>query len=222
MDGLKRLVTILVLLFVVAAPAAALAQSYGGQMNPQSNAYQGGAQQAQQGQTGQAGQGNIPQTNKNLADSISSMPKISMFAAAVKAGGYDDLLSSQGPYMVFAPTDDSLQSATGITDVNSLTSDQTIVSSLAEDCIVNQVNQQQGQQSQANSGQLSMTTLSGKTITATKANGKITANGVHIVYATKATNGMLIITDGLVNGPPSSSGTSASSGVIPGTSGAGG
>jgi uncharacterized surface protein with fasciclin (FAS1) repeats len=194
MDGLKRLVTILVLLFVVVGvSASALAQS------------SDGARQAQQGQ---AGQGGMQQTNKNLADTISNMPKISMFDAAIKAGGYDDMLSGQGTYIVFAPTDDSIQRDYGISDVSSLNNDQ--IDNIVQNCIASPG--QQGQQ-QANSGQLTLTTLGGKTITATKSNGKITVNGVHVVYATKATNGMLVITDGLVSGAPGSAGTSGTTGT---------
>ena len=208
MDGLKRLVTILVLLFVVVGvSASALAQSTGG---------------AQQAQQGQAGQGGMQQTNKNLADTISGMPKISMFDAAVKAGGYDDMLSGQGTYIVFAPTDDSIQRDYGISDISSLGNDQ--IDNIVQNCIANPG--QQGQQ-QSNSGQMTLTTLGGKTITATKSNGKITVNGVHVVYATKATNGMLVITDGLVSGSPGSAGTSDTTGTggmtgTSGTMGAGG
>jgi len=207
MDGLKNLVTILALLLVVVAVSApSMAQSYAGQMNPQQG--MGGAQQPQQGQ---AGQGGMPQSNKNLADTISGMPKISMFAAAVKAGAYDDMLTGQGPYMVFAPTDDAVQNVMGITDVNTLTNDKNAVTGLVEDSIVYQVNQQQGQQS--NTGQMTMKTLSGKTITASKSNGKITVNGVKVLYATKTTNGILVITDGLVGGAPSTSGAADTSGA---------
>ena len=203
MDGSKRLLTILALLIVVVAVTApSMAQSYGGQMNPAQST--GGVMQTQQGQAGQSG---MQQSSKNLADTLSTMPKLSMFAAAVKAGGYDDVLSGQGPYMVFAPTDDAIQSALGISDANALTNDQNAVTGLCEDSIVYQVNQQQGQQSQANPSQMTMKTLSGKTVTADKSNGKITVNGVHVLYVTKATNGMLVVTDGLVGGAPSSSGT---------------
>jgi uncharacterized surface protein with fasciclin (FAS1) repeats len=120
-----------------------------------------------------------------------------MFTAAVKAAGYDQMLSQQAqgqnPYMVFAPTDKALQRDMGVTDVNALMSDESAVKSLIDNCIVSSV-----KEPQEGSNTITMTTLGGMQLTATKSNKGITVNGIKVVDAVMATNGMLAVTDGVV------------------------
>jgi uncharacterized surface protein with fasciclin (FAS1) repeats len=194
MDEIKKTVAVFaIIMLVIALAAPAVAQTYGGRMaQPQAGGYQRGGQQAmpQQGQ-----QGGMPQSNKDLMATMEDRSDISMFTAAVKALGYDRMLSqqSQNPYIVFAPTDRALQRDMGVTDVNTLMSDTNAVKSLVENCIVSNVSEPP-----EGSNTITMTTLGGMQLTATKSNTGITVNGVKVIDAVMATNGMLAVTDGVV------------------------
>lgn len=178
---------------VMAFIAPAMAQSYGGQMAQP--AYQGGSQQGQmgqagQGQAGQGQQGGLTESKKDLMQTLQDTQDASVFAAAVRAAGYDQTLSqNEGPFMVFAPSDSALQNA-GI-DISSM--DQNTAKSLVESCIVSKVTEpQQG------SDTLTMTSISGQQISAKKSNNGITVNGIKVSNVVKADNGMLVVTDGIV------------------------
>lgn len=196
MDGLKKLMAIFAIIVVIAAfTTPALAQSYGGGMaRPQA----GGGQQTM------PQQGGLPESNKDLMATMEGMSDISMFTAAVKAAGYDQMLGQgqqgvseqQGPIMVFAPTDKALQKDMGISDVNALVSDPGMAKSLVENCIVSNVKEpQQG------SDTVTMTTIGGMQVTAKKSDTGITVNGVKVINAVLANNGMLAVTDGVVGMP---------------------
>jgi uncharacterized surface protein with fasciclin (FAS1) repeats len=189
MDRTKKIVAVFaVMALVIAFTAPAMAQTYGGQ---QAMPRQGGQQaMPQQGQ-----QGGLPQSNKDLMATMETTPQASLFAAAVKAAGYDTMLGQQGQaqYMVFAPTDKALKRDMGITDASALESDPSMARSLVENCIISQVTEpQQG------SNTMTMTTLGGKQITATKSSSGIIVDGINVVDAVMATNGMLAMTDGVV------------------------
>jgi uncharacterized surface protein with fasciclin (FAS1) repeats len=196
MDGIKKIVAVFaIIMLVIAFTAPTMAQTYGGRMaQPQAGGYQRGGQQAMP-QRGQ--QGGLPQSNKDLMATMESRSDISMFTAAVKAAGYDQMLGqqvqSQNPYMVFAPTDEALQRDMGVTDVNALVSDANAVKSLVENCIVSNVNEPQ-----EGSNTITMTTMGGMQLTATKSSSGITVNGIKVVDAVMATNGLLAVTDGVV------------------------
>jgi len=194
MDGLKKTVAVFaIIMLVIAFAAPAMAQMYGGRMaQPQAGGYQRGGQQAM---PPQGGQGNIPQSNKDLMATMEDRSDISIFTAAVKTAGYDRMLSQsqQNPYMVFAPSDQALQKDLGANGVNALYTDPNAVKNLVESCIVSNVNEpQQGSKT------LTMTTLGGTQLIATKSDTGITVNGVRIIDAVMATNGLLTVTDGVV------------------------
>jgi len=196
---MKKIVAIFaIFMLVIAFAAPAMAQMYGGGMaQPQAGGYQGGGQQAMPAQGGQGQQGGLPQSNKDLMATMESRPDISMFAAAVKAAGYDQMLSQQAqgqnPYMVFAPTDKALQRDMGVTDVNALLSDESAVKSLVDNCIVSNFKEPQG-----GSNTITMTTVGGMKLTAMKSDSGITVNGIKVIEPVMATNGLLAVTDGVV------------------------
>ncbi len=183
MDGFKSallMVTVALLAMAVAAPV--LAQTYGG-----------GMQQAplQQGQAQQAG---LRESGKDLMATIEGMKGIGMFAAAVKATGYDKMLSQQeGPFMVFAPADSAIKRDMAASDVGSLLSDESMARGIVEGSIVSSVAEpQQGADT------ITMTSIGGGTITARKTSSGITINGVKAIDVVRATNGIVIVTDGIV------------------------
>ncbi len=203
MDGLRKVAAVFALTVVVLAfIGPAMAQQYGGgmaqpayqqgQMGQYPQGYQQGQTgQYQQGQMGQGQQGGLRETNKDLMQTLQDTQDASIFAAAVRAAGYDQTLSQQeGPYMVFAPSDKAFQKA-GITDASALS--DTDMKSLVESCIVSKVTEPaQGSDS------FTMTTIGGQKLTAKKSGSGIAVNGVKVVNVMKADNGMLIITDDFV------------------------
>jgi uncharacterized surface protein with fasciclin (FAS1) repeats len=214
MDGLKKILIIFALMVLVIGFAApSLAQYYGGARYGQpSNVYQGGMSQYQGGrqmmpqqggqqqqqmmprQGGQQQQGGLKESNKDIMVTMEGMSDLGLFVAAVKAAGEDKLLSeNEGPFMVFAPNDKAIEKDTGITDVESLTSDAKAVKEVVDNCIVSKVTEPpQGSDSFA------MTTLGGKSLTLKKSNTGITVNGKKVVNVIKTENGMLIVTDSIV------------------------
>jgi uncharacterized surface protein with fasciclin (FAS1) repeats len=203
MDGFKKTLVFFALMVLVTALAApALAQSYGSGMAQQPNVYQGGMQPAGQGQMGQGQmgqaqqgqQGGLRASNKDLTATMDDMTDISMFAAAVKAAGYDKTLSeNEGPYMVFAPSDKAIQKNLGVSDADTLVSDQKTVKGLVDNCIVSKVTEpKQGTDT------MTLTSIGGKKIVAKKTSSGITVNGMKVVNVMKAENGMVIVTDGIV------------------------
>lgn len=201
MDGSRKIVAVFAFMAVVLAVAApAMAQSYGsGYAQPASQGTQPADQSVQQGQADQTqaaqGQqsrpGDLKETNKDLMQTIDNTQDVSMFAAAVKAAGYDQTLGQkEGPYMVFAPSDRAMQNA-GITDINSM--DQDSLKSLVEGCIVSKVTEpKQG------SDTIKMTSMSGMPINAKKTSNGIMVNGIKVSSVLKADNGILAVTDGVV------------------------
>jgi uncharacterized surface protein with fasciclin (FAS1) repeats len=178
MDGFKNaLLTIAIALLAMTLAVPVLAQTYGGGM--------------QQGQAQQAG---LRESGKDLMATIEGMKGISMFAAAVKATGYDKMLSQQeGPLMVFAPADSAITRETGVSDVSKLLSDESAARGIVEGSIVSSVAEpQQGTDT------ATMTSIGGGTITAKKTSGGIMINGVKALDVVRATNGIVIVTDGIV------------------------
>ena len=96
--------------------------------------------------------------------------------------------------MVFAPTNEALQRDASINDSAAIVNDPDMAKNLVENCIVADVKEPaQG------SDEMTMTTLGGKVLTATKSSGSITVNDVRVLYPIKATNGILAVTDGIVS-----------------------
>jgi uncharacterized surface protein with fasciclin (FAS1) repeats len=205
MDGIKKVVVFFaIIMLVIAFTAPVMAQMYGGRMaQPQAGEQQAMPQQegqelqAMPQQGGQGQQGGVPQSDKDLMATMEGRSDISMFTAAVKAAGYDQMLSQQSqdqnPYMVFAPTDESLQRDMGIADADALVSDTNSVKNLVENCIVTNV-----KQPAEGSKALTMTTVGGMKLTAMKSDKGITVNGIKVVEPAMATNGLLAVTDGVV------------------------
>ncbi len=201
MNGLKNTVVILALivsLAVVAAPA--MAQSDPGmqagqalsdqstQMAPQMAPQAVPAQSDQSMQAGQAQQGQA--ATEDLMTIVENNPDLSAYAMALKASGHDQKLAGEGPYMVFAPTDDAIKRDLGYTDATKLSAAGKY---MLEGTIV-----QNPQPPAEGSKQAMLTSINGARIDVTKSDNQVMANGVKIMSATPATNGILVITDGIV------------------------
>ncbi len=204
---MKKLLAILALMLVIMAFAApVMAQSYGGRMAQPYGGYQGGQQYGQQygqqqpqqqmppAQADQGGQGGMKESKKDAIDTAAGMPDLSVFVAAAKASGYDQKLKSQGPFMVFAPTNEALQRDASINDSASIANDPDMAKNLVENCIVADV-----KEPAEGSNEMTMTTLGGKILTATKSDSGITVNDVKVLYPIKVTNGIVAVTDGIVS-----------------------
>lgn len=179
MDGLKKVLALLALIVLVAAfSAPVMAQVQGIR----------GAQQAAQpvGQQGQA-------PTKDLVATIDSMPGISLFNAALKATGDDQAIKGSGPYMVFAPTDEAIQRDLGISSADALAANPDAVKNVVEGSIVTSMNVPSQE-----SSQVTLTSINGKQITAQKSGNQIMVDGVKSVNAIPATNGIVVVTDGIV------------------------
>ncbi len=193
MDGLRKLLAFFAILMLVAAlPAPAMAQAYGDRAVQQVSGYEQGGRQAM---PSGGGQGGMPQSDKDLMATMEGRQDISMFTAAVKAAGYDQMLRQQGegPYMVFAPTDMALQRDLGARSVNDLVSDMNTAKSLVDNCIVSNVSEPA-----EGSNTLTMTTLGGMRLTAEKSGRSIMVNGIKVIEPVMASNGILAVTDGVV------------------------
>jgi uncharacterized surface protein with fasciclin (FAS1) repeats len=192
MDGLKKLVTLVAFMMVFAAMAApAMAQGSSSTMGDQSSqGMQTGKQMAPKTapQTGQAQQGQA--ATEDLMTIIENNPDLSAYAMALKASGHDQELSGEEPYMVFAPTDQAIKRDLGYTNATTLSSAGKY---LLEGTIV-----QNPQAPSEGSKQAMLTSINGKRIDVMKSDSQVMANGVKIMSATPATNGILVITDGIV------------------------
>jgi uncharacterized surface protein with fasciclin (FAS1) repeats len=154
----------------------------GQQMAPQS------AQQMAP-QAGQAQQG-MQAATEDLMTIIENNPDLSAYAQALKASGNDQKLSGTEPYMVFAPTDDAIKRDLGYTSSTTLSSAGKY---LLEGTIV-----QNPQAPSEGSKQATLTSINGKRIDVMKSDSQVMANGVKIMKGVPATNGILVITDGIV------------------------
>lgn len=175
MDGSRKVLAIFALVvLIIALGAPALAQSAG----------QAGRSQA-----------SAPAESKvNLLATAQNISDVSMFVAAVKASGYDQMLSqNKGPIMVLAPTDKALQRDLGASAAAALASDPKAAKALVENCIVPKLTEPA-----RGATTITLTSISGKQIIAKKTSAGITANGIKVSNATVATNGILAVTDSIV------------------------
>lgn len=193
MNGLEKLVTILAFIMVLAAVATpAMAQDSSSAMGDQSSR---GMQTAPKTapktapQMGQAQQG-MQAATEDLMTMIENNPDLSAYAMALKASGHDQKLTGEEPYMVFAPTDDAVKRDLGYTNATTLSSAGKY---LLEGTIV-----QNPQAPSEGSKQAMLTSINGKRIDVVKSDSQVMANGVKITTAITATNGILVITDGIV------------------------
>jgi uncharacterized surface protein with fasciclin (FAS1) repeats len=208
MDGLKIIVSmlsLLVLLAAVATPAMAQSSSdtLGGQASQDTQigqAQQGQAQQGQtqQGQTQQAQQGQVQQgeaqqgqtATEDLMTLIENNPDLSAYAQALKASGNDQKLTGEGAYMIFAPTDDSIKRDLGYSNATTLSSAGKY---MLEGTIV-----QNPQAPSEGSTQAVLTAINGERIDVVKSDSQAMANSVKMTKIIPATNGILVVTDGVV------------------------
>jgi uncharacterized surface protein with fasciclin (FAS1) repeats len=191
MDGLRKIVTILALMVLLAAGAAqTIAQdssSTQGSQDVQTGQQTGDAQQVQ-AQTGQAQQGQT--ATEDLMTIIENNPDLSAYAQALKASGDDQKLSGEGSYLIFAPTDQAIKR-----DLNETSS--TELSSAGKYLVEGTIVQNPKAPSEG-SKQTTLTTINGERVDVVKSGSQITANGVKITDAIAATNGFIVITDGIV------------------------
>jgi len=191
MDGLRKIVTILALMVLLAAGAAqTIAQdssSTQGSQDVQTGQQTGDAQQVQ-AQTGQAQQGQT--ATEDLMTIIENNPDLSAYAQALKASGDDQKLSGEGSYLIFAPTDQAIKRDLKETSSTELSSAGKY---LVEGTIV-----QNPKAPSEGSKQTTLTTINGERVDVVKSGSQITANGVKITDAIAATNGFIVITDGIV------------------------
>jgi uncharacterized surface protein with fasciclin (FAS1) repeats len=177
MDGLKKVVTILALILLLAAGAVqAMAQD--------TSSTQG----SQDVQTGEAQQGQA--ATEDLMTIIENNPDLSAYAQALKASGDDQKLSGEGSFLVFAPTDQAIKRDLGETSSTDLSSAGKY---LVEGTIV-----QDPKAPSEGSKQATLTTINSQRIDVVKSDSQIMANGVKITDAIAATNGFIVITDGIV------------------------
>ena len=198
MDVLKKVVALLAFMVILAAVAApAMAQSSSSAMGdksaqgmqtepqvaPKMAPNMGQAQLQSQAQQGQA-------ATEDLMTIIENNPDLSAYASALKAAGEDQTLSGTEPYMVFAPTDDAIKRDLGYTKADTLSAAGKY---LLEGTIV-----KDPKAPAEGSKQATLTSINGKRIDVMKSDSQIMANGVKIMSGTPATNGILVITDGIV------------------------
>lgn len=186
MNRLKIMVPMLALLVLIAAVATpAMAQGSSDTMAAQ------GSQDMKMGQAqqGQAQQG-MQTATEDLMTLIENNPDLSAYAQALKASGHDQKLTGTEPYMVFAPTDQAIRRDLGYTNATTLSSAGKY---LLEGTIV-----QNPQAPSEGSKQAMLTSINGKRIDVVKSDSQVMANGVKITNAVPATNGFLVITDGIV------------------------
>lgn len=190
MDGLRKIVAILAFVMVLSAVAApAMAQGSSSTMGGQgSQSMQTGQAQQAQPQQAQAQQGQA--ASEDLMTIIENNPDLSAYAAALKAAGHDEKLSGAESYMVFAPTDDAIKRDLGYTSATTLSSAGKY---MLEGTIV-----QNPKPPSEGGKQAMLTSINGKRIDVVKSDSQVMANGVKIVSVTPATNGVLVITDGVV------------------------
>jgi len=184
MDGLKKIVALLALMVLLAATAApAMAQGYSGTQGYQGSQDVQAGQQVGQAQEGQA-------ATEDLMTIIENNPDLSAYAQALKASGNDKMLSGEGAFMVFAPTDEAIKRDLGETSSTELSSTGKY---LLEGTIVQNL-----KTPSEGSKEAALTALNGKRIDMVKSDSQVMANGVKITNAIPATNGILVITDGIV------------------------
>lgn len=174
------MLALMVLVVAFAAPVMA-----------QTGAMQQSGQQMQQRQGQGQGQGQSP--SQDLLATIDSTQDISIFAAALKAAGDDRMLTGQGPYMVFAPSDKALQRDLGIESAQDLQGNDQAVKDVVDGSIVTAVKVPSQEQKS-----VTLTAVNGKKLVASKSGGGIVVNDIKSVDTVPASNGILVITDGIV------------------------
>lgn len=125
-------------------------------------------------------------------DVLEDMKEVSIFTAAVKAAGYDEMLRGSGDYLVFAPTDTALRRDFSISDARGLLSDKSLAMGLLENSIVYKPS------GGSRTDDDKLVALSGKEVVVLRTRGGISANGADVLKILGAGNGMIIITDGAV------------------------
>ncbi len=128
---------------------------------------------------------------KDLISTLESVPQLSLFTAALKAGGYEGKLQGGGNYIVFAPSDKAIMRDLSVKDARSLVDDTGLVKGLVENCIVHQPAGQQDKEK-------AFIALNGKEIRLLKSKSGVSANGADVLNYVSASNGLVIVTDGAV------------------------
>lgn len=150
-----------------------------------------------------AAQENTPSTVVELA---AGNADFSTLVAAVQAADLVDALSAEGPYTVFAPTDDAFAAALealGLTaeellaspDLSAILTYHVVPSALLAEDILAAL--------EASDGELSVTTVNGADVTVTVVDGVVMLNGTASVTATDLTagNGVVHVIDAVILPP---------------------
>jgi hypothetical protein len=126
---------------------------------------------------------------QDMMATINSVPQISVFAAILKAEGFEKDLKGKGNYLIFAPTDKSLGRDFSVKDPQVLVNNKGFVKGIIENCIVYKPDGHKDK---------NLTALNGKEIVMLRTKQGVSANGADVVNYVSARNGMLIVTDGAV------------------------
>ena len=122
---------------------------------------------------------------------IENNPDLSAYAQALKTSGNDQKLTGEGAYMIFAPTDHSIKRDLGYSNATALSSAGKY---MLEGTIV-----QNPQAPSEGSTQAVLTAINGERIDVVKsADSQAMANSVKMTKIIPATNGILVVTDGVV------------------------
>ena len=132
-------------------------------------------------------------TDKSLMGTLSSVPDLSLFAAAVREAGYADKLSSPGTYIVFAPPNKAMKRDLSINSIEALVNNDRLVRGLVESGIVLKADEPNEL-----SRVLSVKSVGGRDIYVRKEKTGMAANGADVIKIFKTTNGYLLVTDAAV------------------------
>jgi uncharacterized surface protein with fasciclin (FAS1) repeats len=162
MVGLKKLIAIFIVAMLLCMAAPAFAQTT---------------------QTGRQVQSNIVQTAVDAGN-------FKTLTGAIDAAGLKDTLSSDGPYTVFAPTDDAFKKLSAVQS-DALMKDKTKLQSVLKYHVV------KGRYTSAELAKMgTVQTLDGKTLKVTSSDHAIAVDGAHIVKNdVPAGNGIIQVVD---------------------------
>jgi hypothetical protein len=126
---------------------------------------------------------------RDMMATIESVPQVSVFAAILKAEGFEKDMKGAGNYLIFAPTDKSLSRDFSVKDPHVLINNKGFIKGIIENSIVYKPDGHKDK---------NLTALNGKEIVMLRTKQGVSANGADVVNYVSARNGMLIVTDGAV------------------------
>ena len=136
---------------------------------------------------------------KDIVDTAVAAGSFNTLAAALQAAGLIDALKGDGPFTVFAPTDDAFAKLPAGTLDSLLQSEnkETLKALLLYHVIPGKV------MSSDISGSVAPETLEGTTISVVASDGGVTVNGANVIKADiEASNGVIHVIDAVINPAP--------------------